>query len=358
MMVVLFTFISLCAAVLAVPCVQAQTYGPPVYETVYTPRVERMEAIPEEQYVALAVYKDMLVAGGYVNGCMLHLFDRESGEYVTGFARAGNDAGEFSARPFFQADEKSGRLTVVPAGTRRVIVYDLEKILDEQPAVSGEFTFRFPLNIYNAVLSERGLLANGACASDSLRFRMGFVDPESMSVKWSSVYADIPFPYSDGIEYRIKRNLAGSMFAWHFNPERRRIVAGSGYGMVLEIFDVDSVVKPAAVRYFLDAGSYGVEHRTALFPVIVPTGETVLGYRWITSSDRYIYTLNFCDRNGRRLGNGMSEISVFDWQGNPVALLEGLPRLLCIASGRDGCLFGIVQPEDRSTRYIVRIRTK
>lgn len=306
----------------------------------------------------MGIYKDYLIISNNIGDLMLHIYNRHTGEHVQSFAPVGSDPGELtSSMVEFSIDRNTGILTCHCSFSHRIIAYKIENILrgDIDGALCKEIEIKkkMPISVHEVWGINDKFLIYGVGSSSNVDFRIGFAYPDMSNIELNSVYSGYPMNFKQESKNKAHRS-AMLKSVKHCNIEKKKLVIGSHYGKILEIFDIEPRIRPARITYYYEP-TYAVSKPESRFPVIRPKSNSVMGYLDIDSSTEYIYALSW-DPEDYDDEDGIRNITVYDWNGAPVAVLTTDYKLYRICGDSEGSVIYAIVPSPLHERqgYVVK----
>lgn len=274
----------------------------------------------------------------------LHIYSRNSGEKIYTGIHSGRGYGE-TIRGYSMASLKDGILSYVAMETGTVLSVPIESLLDTATGpdfrtvvfdVPGWCEYVVPMDDGYFYVTNVGHLSDDTVS----RFIME---------KDGRVTAELNyFP----IEDKAKSFTMYNFSSYAVSPDRTKFVIGTPFGVIMEIYSLDSTIEHKATKYFYEPdfevtfGSYDY------------TKGTVLGFHDIYVTDDWIYGVYDGERNPYYAGEERlvdTKIAVFDWDGNPLELIRtdyGIDRI-CY-SERENAIYGAVRDID-DIMYLARL---
>lgn len=133
-----------------------------------------------------------------------------------------------------------------------------------------------------------------------------------------------------------------------FSPDGKRFACATLEGFILEIFDVEGIdINVRATRKFYPYESVEQDGFVGY------SESNIKGVVSMAASDKYVVA----SFNGTPDGMSPTDISVWDWDGNPIRryTTDVIILAMCLSSCDNDELYALVQPKDAETR-IAKIR--
>lgn len=296
-------------------CNGTQTFSAPVFESTADAKVMVLSAPNEVLPLSLWLNASdsLLTVAGELDGKGFHTYDRKTGKAIGHYVNIGQGPDDmiYSGR-FFQDNEG---VTAQDMATQAIKRYDKKwKCLSTEVPDFSKMGKYSPRDVRPM--------------PDGKVFIEVFVDnymPLGLQIKdgdrYGNVYTDLPVIVDDPMTgkpvYDRKIN---------FSPDTRKMVAASGEGLILEIFDIENLeINPRALQLYypfeLERKANGIAYKES----------NIKGIEAITSTNNRIVAVynESCDRDA------YNDISVWDWEGRSLRRYHTDKILLAIALSPD-----------------------
>lgn len=243
----------------------------------------------------------MLIVSTMVDEHHIAIFNRHTGKLLKEFGKRGPGPSELLIPLTFSIDKSGHILYVCDLGKRSLLGYEIPKILEvetpkyESIKISNEFAQSSMVCFLKDSLFYAPSLKDG-------RILVGV----PFEVRWM-IDSETPdankFPTQDDWY-----NYMNIQSVTAIRPDGRFLAAGSAFGGILEVFDLDSR-KRVVLKHFYEPI---FEQRGHL---LRPTSETIGGFAYLAATDKYLYATLHGKVNPTSMPTA---ICLFDWKGNPV----------------------------------------
>ena len=248
------------------------------------------------------VVDSLLVMGTGNNDNYIAIFNRYTGDLVLNFGRKGPGPNELIRPTTLSVDKINHLLYVCDWGKQALLQYDLLKIHEGGIPEYNSFKMSEDFVRTSIVRFLRDSLFYAPAVKGS---RMLIGTPAEVQ---NFISSDIPdsnkFPtQEDWYNYMNLQSVTS------VRPDGRYLAAGSAFGGILEVFDLDSR-KRVVLKHFYEPIFEQKGH------VFRPTPETIGGFAYFAATDKYLYATLHGKVNPTSMP---SAICQFDWKGNPIA---------------------------------------
>ena len=290
------------------------------------------EIISFEKYILIYSLTD---------GKYLHVFDKQTGEYIGGYVRKGQGPGEIATwceRLDYYKNEQL--ITMLEINTNQCLFYDINN--DSENLLKFKLKRNFLSNSTTDSIKNERLLGvykinKNLYLSDSRifppsnnqnrRFSLITETGEKMS-EFNGFATDDFWAYAT-----ITQRLPIS-----FSPNRKKMACATFFGAVLETFDIGDSITLIQEKLFYPII---LEIRNG---VAYPTDETIQGFLDICTSDEYVFSI-LCGSKEPQIR--LNHISVFNWNGDPVIRFETDVDIYRICYNEDdNMIYAIARTED------------
>lgn len=312
-------------------------YSPPYFEKQiklkYTIIQNKLLLSPPDEMISFDKY---IVVNALTDKKYLHVYDKKTGKYIGGYIKVGQGPEEISTScSRINYDKKEKIITLLETNTNQYFIYNINK--DSENLLTFKSKKCFVNN--NLENNERLMgifkIDKDLYLSDSRRF-----PPNKNNLRFSlttetgeimSEYNN--FPTDDFWAY-VSQNPRISL-----SPDRKKMACTTFYGAVLETFTIDDSINLIKERFF--------------YPIILdiknsiayPSDETIMGFKDITTSNKYIFSILLGSKDSKAGIN--SNISVFNWNGDPVIRFKTDIDLYCICYNEDdNFIYAVALTED------------
>ncbi len=271
----------------------------------------------------------LIVHDSYQQTKCFHIFRKSNGEFLKSFGQKGRGPGEFM--DINSVNNRDGLITVYDPNYRKIVVFDLVDLLQNQESYYQEFIIlNAPNFIKQALYYQNNFILKGN--TDKLRY--AFWDPSSQT--FHSVYNDYPQLSEDRetnwslTDYGVKVRLS---------PGGNTLVATTYIGGILEIFNIDNnCLKLKNIRYFFEP-RYG--YAQGAKPRWVTTSpKSIIGFENVFLTDDAIYGLVWGVEKSK-METCKPQLVRFDQNGNPVKSYTLDDTLESMAVDNDGTIYGV-----------------
>jgi len=251
------------------------------------------------------------------DGKYLHVYDKQTGEYIGGYATKGQGPGEIATWcECIDYYRKEHIITLLEANTNQRFIYSVNDILENLLTYESKKNFSRN-NIDNSRGFERLMgifkISENLYLSDNRTFplqnnnqRFALITETGERISEYSRFATDDFWAYGAVSQQIS-----------ISPDRRKMACATLYGAVLETFEIGTSVSLIQEKLF-----YPIILGNTKSGLVVPTDETIQGFLDICTSDEYVFSI-FIGSNfiGDKKPN-KKNISVFNWNGDPVVRFE------------------------------------
>lgn len=262
----------------------------------------------------------LIVQDDYKLADCFHIFRKSDGAFVRSFCKKGRGPGEALNVNSASVDRTQGTLTAFDQQQKKLLTFDIAKILKDETPYYQEIAVSQPPNVITRMLprGDGQYVVKGLTAP----MRWGVWNPATG--QFSGIYTDFPHI---GEDTETDWSLGEYAAVVHLSPDGKKLVAGTYIGAMLEVFNVaDSGFIPTATRYFLAPVYRCLENATPKWAV--PTDETIIGFDNIFVTDRAIFAIVWGVSD---LEHNRPDIIVFAMDGTPRARYTTAESLECIA---------------------------
>lgn len=250
----------------------------------------------------LLLFNDKLIICDSETDKLIHVFDKETGEYQGGYVNKGRGPGEVV--DFHSVYCDNDKLCGIDANLNKILVVDLKDDSVKEFSTAGlEF---WPSQILPYKDNEVILYAG----SDDCRFAVYDLDASKILFSYNL------YPSMDEKEETIRSifKYAGNLAV---NPSKDKIVSATYIGSILEILDINNDgIQSNVSKYYLEP-VFGFQKGTV--PLMVkPVEKTKVGFYDLFASDLYVYGLIWnCTSNDIKSNKRKPQIVAFDYEGQP-----------------------------------------
>lgn len=278
----------------------------------------------------LLIYNTQLIICDGKKDKLIHIFDKETGEYLGGYINKGRGSGEVI--DFHSVCCDNGKLWGIDANLKKILVFDLNDHSIKE--FSTAILESWPTQILPYKDNEIVLYAG----SDDYRFAV--YDLEMSKIRFSYNL----YPSMDGKEETVRSifKYAGNL---SINPSKDKIVSATYIGSILEILDINTDgIQSDVCKYYLEP-IFGFQKGTV--PLMVKSiEETKVGFYDLYASDFYVYGLIWnCTSNDIKLNKRKPQIVAFDYNGQPQWGIENEEGRIClfIVDESDNTIYALVK---------------
>lgn len=263
---------------------------------------------------------DMVLAVDRRGAKGLHVIDAGDGALLASVGAPGEGPSELMA-PSTLARDRTGRIWVLDLATQRMTRVDLGRLDDSGAWADSTFQLHGALVTDLSWTSDRGLIAGGVFQEA----RFGLLDGSgTLTAEAGS------FPVLDGDPPAALRQQAfESRFAAH--PDARRFAVAARYAGRIDIVDQGGVSRGQVTAPLPFEPEFEIRRRGD-YPVAAFPPESTTGYIDVAATGDFVLGLfsgrSEADFPGR--DNYASDIHVFDWAGELVAVLRADRDLFAI----------------------------
>lgn len=266
-------------------------------------------------------YKDYLLLSAYRSDSeLLNFFDKNSGRYVKSILPKGRGTGEALSLKDFDLDHTTGKVVFYDLVGNRLTDFMIDSVTTHENAGKYIHSRNYPIYMYRVLQGNNGYIAEGGLKEGGKRLRLSIIENDSTIYKYYK-FPHVRIPGTDirGIESAY---AYGSRIT--ISPNKKQIAYTTGYGAILEIFDLT----PGEIKLNTIKGFYRPVYSLYKNSIQSIPGETVWGFIDLYATDKYIYTIFSGSKNPKETRN----IVVFDWKGNCLDLYTTDYRLdkLCV----------------------------
>ena len=287
-------------------------FSPPVFEK----QVKLKHAVIQDTLLIslpreIISFDKYVVINGLADGKYLHVYDKQTGEYLGGYVGRGQGPGEIATWcEYLDYYKKEQKVSLFEINTNRCFIYAVND--DSKDLLTFEQTKSFSSNstlgnLWSIFLIDENLyLINSRIPPESNKQNLRFSLITETGEKTSEYNR---FATDDSWAYVLQRSMSVS-------PNRRKMAHAIIYGAVLETFEIGDSIRLIQEKLFYPTI---LEAKQGVSPV--PTDETIQGFLDICTSDEYIFSI-LCGSKISEPNAGFNHISVFNWQGEPVVRFE------------------------------------
>lgn len=250
----------------------------------------------------LLLFNDKLIICDSKTDKLIHIFDKETGEYQGGYVNKGRGPGE--AIDFHSVYCDNGKLFGIDANLNKILVFDLNDDSVKEFSTAGlEF---WPTKILPYKDNEVVLYAG----SEACRFAVYDLDASMIRFSYNL------YPPMDEKKETVRSifKYAGNLSV---NPSKDKIVSATYIGSILEILHINTDnIQSNVCKYYHEPV---FEFQKGTVPLMVKTIEkTIVGFYDLCATDLYIYGLIWnCTSNDIELNKRKPQIVALDYNGQP-----------------------------------------
>lgn len=242
----------------------------------------------------------------YANTGLIHVFDREKLTYLSSFGNIGGSENEISMAGFISKEYHNNTVWLTDGGRGYVRKFNIDSLLSTRQDNLTPVIVRYP--------DELGMLMHHSLSTDGQRFFTQLFEYgthlfASFSSKDSIRYIGNSHLYDDPLVKGSFFSQYAFLFAKH--PNKDLLACAYHYYDVLKIVDGDGNLKSQTI------GPDKIR--------LSPGSEDYAAYRRIVGTEKYIYAEYIggpsIDKDNNII-NYAKAIHVFDWEGNPICVLE------------------------------------
>lgn len=248
------------------------------------------------------IYDDKLIVLAQYIDQMLHIIDIDSGKLEKSFLNYGRGADEISVAVEFSMNHSTNVISIYDYQQQRVYNINVDSILLDKEAFSRIDISNFgkPSSLYPA--NENHWICY-CSTGNSLKEKMErFFRINNTSIV--EHYDTFPLVDPDDI-YNVYQYQKIA-----FSTDKEKMVVGTMFGAIFEIFDVSRGIKNMKTSYYI---------KPEYSPEVGPSDKTVLGFIDLYATNNFIYS----SYSGTLASeNSFKNIAIFDWNSNPVKILK------------------------------------
>lgn len=305
-----------------------QTYAPPVFSV-----TKELKSNQLSDGMLISYPFDMFVTGDYVfvlalaDNTWLQVFQKTTGKHVGGLIGRGQGPGEIINATTLSYDEVNRMLFVFDEAAKKLLSYQLNNDADNLISYIEEKAF----NALDGVVRRAWPMYNESFLVDvqpgeQKRFQL-YSDNKA-----TNEYNQFPVDLEEQRFSFMSATVA-------LSPDREKMVVGTLYGGILEIFNLSEKIELTKVRKFYRPE---VQYQGG---ALRRTDETIWGFSTLCATRKHIYGVLIGDKNPNLFNN----ISVFDWDGDEVAKYntDCLVLRICASEQEPDKLYGIAFSADK-----------
>lgn len=315
-------FFVIVAVIIFTECKDAQKYSAPVFESTTDAKVTVLSALDEVLPMTfnINVSDSLIMLSGPLDDKLFHTYDRKTGKSVGHYINRGQGPDDMIMPGKFYPDNSG--LIVQDMATQAIKRFDKDwKCMSTELIDFGKMENFSPTNVRPM--------------PDGKVFVEVFIEkfmPLGMQIKdgnrYGSVYIELPVI--------IKDPLTGKPYydrKFHFSPDAKKMIAISSEGLIIETFDIDEIeIRPKAVKYYYPFELSDMKvNSDGINSMIEYKNLNIKGFGAIASTDSRIVAVY----NDSRDTEAFTDISVWDWNGNPIRRYHTDKILLAIALSPD-----------------------
>ena len=274
----------------------------------------------------MKMYGEYLVILAQHNDRFLHIYDRRTGDRIARGLHHGRGPGEIMQVFFgFSLDSRNGDLFVFDPNAGKDVLLNVDSMVrgkhyvvesdrfDNNGVIAYHIVYPLPDESFITRLLRHE------------RYRM---------IRDGEEIASYPtFP----IEDRVLARLMYNHDVVSLSPDGKRMAVGTGFGAILETFDLRDGIRNISTSYFIEPK---VDIKSD--DIFWPTEETINGFGTIYAGNDLVYTTF----GGTSEPGFPKKIAIFDWYGNPVRLITTDSNIfrICVDEA-DGTLYALIIDE-------------
>ena len=266
----------------------------------------------------------------------LHAYDKQTGEYLGGYVRQGQGPGEIATHCMcLDYYKKEKIITLLEENTNHCFIYAVNNDPENLLTFKSKNSFLSNRTVGFERLQDLYKIDENLYLSDSRiypltnnnqRFSLITETGEKTS-EYNDFATDDLWAYSG-----YQRNIS-------ISPNRKKVVCATLNGAVLETFKVGDSITLINKKLF-----YPIILGYTKGGNVIPVDETILGFFDICTSDEYVFSI-FIGTKERM--TGFNNISVFNWNGDPVIRFETDIDLYYICYNEDdNFIYAVARKED------------
>ena len=314
-------FFVIVSVIIFTGCKETQKFSAPVFGNMADAKVTVLsdpdEVIPSG--FGLSVSDSLLTLTGEVDGKLFHTYDRKTGKSLGHYVNKGQGPDDMIVPGTFYIDNNV-------IAVQDLYTHDVKKFDKDWKCISIEHLDLGKLDKF----SPRVVLR----MPDGKIFMEVFVEyymPLGIRIKdgdrLGSVYTDLPVIVEDPMTEKpyYERKV-------HFSPDAKKMIAVSEEGLIIETFAIDDIeINLKGVKFYYPF-VYDVEIETkGGINRFIYKNLNIKGFGAIASTDSRIVAVY----NDSRDTEAFTDISVWDWNGNPIRRYHTDKILLTIALSPD-----------------------
>lgn len=258
----------------------------------------------------IAVYKNYIVAATPMEDYMFQLYDAKTGVTVKKFGRLGRGPQEIFKVYNFSVNPQHGTLTAFHQEGRDIYCFYLDSVMQGRPHFMDKINIKHyeDMTFHTAFRCMQGFLLYGG---------KYMVYPGGARLTLFSEDGQIMDAYD---KYPVSSNPTDSIEAhedWGqlspcrvLSPDGTKYAEATLVGGILETFQIADTISPMFLRGYYKPHFY-IEKNQPVY-----TKKTQFAFVALTATDNYLYALSLNGANDLYLP--VTDIQVFDWQGNPI----------------------------------------
>lgn len=308
-------------------CRQEQVYNSPSFPVEDEVALHILSTSLQLSYpLGVSTFDDCVIVFGYSREGWIHVYDKNTGDYLGSHIPSGRGPGEVLNGIMMQVVDADGLLSVFDETTMEMYQYDISGLKQGDVKYLGKESFPescSPVRSAWKVAESMYLLNGGVGLSEGQYGRFQLLQDGVLA----SLYED--FPVKDDIS---RKTFLSSVTA--LSPDMSKFADGTLFGGILETFDItEKGIMLRSCRMFyppeitFDSGV--VRHKKGM----------KWGFSSICASDDVLYGVFI----GNEDPSSFNNISLFDWNGKELAKYETDSDILrlCCDTGRDDRLYAV-----------------
>lgn len=287
------------------------TFIPPVFkDTVHLPGRILVDTFIMGTCYDIEYYNNYLLVAAYRGDReLVQFFYKDNGKYIKSILPKGRGPGETLAPPNFSLDRERGEVMYYDVMARKLKMFNIDSVIMGSETENHILSMNYPLYMYKIFHGNTCYIAEGGNKDNGKSLRFSIIKNDSVVFK----YTDFPNVKLDGISNQGIIPAYKQASTITLSPDKQLLVCGSGYGAILEIFNIknDRITINTIKGFYKPVFDLKKGYELSAIP-----NKTIRGFIDLYGGTKYLYSI-FSGSTDPKANNN---IAVFDWKGNCIKL--------------------------------------
>lgn len=257
-------------------------------------------------------YDDVLIVNAYKGAEeeAIHFFNTNNGLHIKSILPKGRGPGEAVSARDLDVNHETGEVLFFDFMGYKLCHFNIDSVLKHDHHKDYVVCSPYPIYMYTVHQGKTGYIATGGLTLPTKEIpRFSIINNDSVTFSYCT-FPEVSIP-------GIPNGIAISYNHCHtdVSPDKSKIVCASGYGAILEIFDIhkDKISLKTIKGFYRPIFDTDKNENIIYIP-----HKTFSAFKDLYVTDKYIYTVF----NNIPESRDQKNIAVFDWEGNCIRLYQ------------------------------------